>query len=99
MRIAVVSTNNKEVNGSFGQSDRFLIYEKKKDGLFLVGERFSEPMVVDYPDREMCDWIADIIQDCQEVYMARICKVAERAVASRGITPVVYQGPIDKIIC
>ncbi|MBU0965822.1 MAG: hypothetical protein KKA54_05505 [Proteobacteria bacterium] len=46
----------------------------------------------------MCEWIADIIQDCQKVYMATICKAAERAIASRGITPVIYQGPIDQIV-
>ncbi|MBI5557741.1 MAG: hypothetical protein HY885_08895 [Deltaproteobacteria bacterium] len=98
MRIAVVSSDRIEVNGRFGKSKRFLIYEQKKDGLRLVGERISEPLVGDYFDREMCDWIADIIQDCQKVYMAGICKEAERAVTSRGITPVIYQGPIDRIV-
>lgn len=97
MRIAVVSSDRVEVNERFGQAERFLIYEKKKDSLQLVGERVSEPVVVDYIDQEMCDWITDIIQDCQKVYMARICNAAKKAISNRGITPVIYQGPIDQI--
>ncbi|MBI4792802.1 MAG: hypothetical protein HY789_08805 [Deltaproteobacteria bacterium] len=98
MRIAVMSSDKKEVNERFGKANRFLIYEQKNGGLQLVAERVSEPLTVDYFDLEMCDWIADIIKDCQKVYMTRISKQAERAVIRRGITPVVYQGPIDKII-
>ena len=98
MRIAVVSSDKRVVNERFGTAKRFLIYEQSSNGLQFVGERVSEPLLVDYFDREMCDWIADIIQDCQKVYMARISLAAEKAVASRGITPVIYQGPIDQII-
>ncbi len=98
MRIAVVSSNKKEVDGRFGSAERFLIYEKMKSGLHLVGERASEPMFADFFDSEMYDWVTDIIQDCQKVYMTRICKAAERSVISRGIIPVVYQGPIDRIM-
>ena len=97
MRIAIVSSDKVEVNERFGKAERFLIYEKKDDGLHLVAERVSEPVLVDYFDSEMCDWIADIIQDCQQVYMARICSEAKKAVTDRGIIPVVYQGPIDQI--
>jgi len=98
MRIAVVSSDKRVVNERFGTAERFLIYEQNSNGLQLVGERVSEPLLVDYFDREMCDWIADIIKDCQKVYMATICKAAEKVVASRGIIPVIYQGPIDQII-
>jgi len=98
MRIAVMSSDKKEVNERFGKAKRFLIYEQKNGGLQLVAERVSEPLASDFFDLEMCDWITDIIKDCQKVYMTRISKQAERAVIRRGITPVVYQGPIDKII-
>ncbi len=97
MRIAIVSSDKIEVNERFGKANRFLIYEKKDDGLHLVDERFSEPVPVDYFDFEMCDWIADIIQDCQKVYMSKICSEAKKVIIDRGITPVVYQGPIDQI--
>ena len=98
MRIAVVSSDKKVVNERFGTAKRFLIYEQTGNGLQFVGERASEPLIAGFFDRDMCEWIADIIRDCQKVYMATICKAAERAVASRGITPVIYQGPIDQII-
>jgi len=98
MRIAIVSSDKKVVNERFGTAKSFLIYEQTGSGLKFVGERVSEPFFFDFFDRDMCDWIADIIQDCQKVYMARISKAAEKAVASRGIIPVIYQGPIDQII-
>jgi hypothetical protein len=97
MRIAIVSSDKIKVDERFGEAERFLIYEKKDDGLHFVDERVSEPMVIDYFDSEMCDWVADIIQDCQKVYTARICSEVKRAIADRGIIPVVYQGPIDQI--
>ena len=97
MRIAVISNDRIKVNGRFWKTDRFLIYEKKCEGLYFVGERASEPLPSGYFDRDMCDWVADIIADCQEVYTARICKEEEMAVTSRGIVPVVYQGRIDQI--
>jgi len=98
MRIAVVSSDRKVVNERFGTAKRFLIYEQTENGLQFVGERVSEPLFAGFFDQDMCEWIADIIQDCQKVYMTTISKTAERAVASRGITPVIYQGPIDQII-
>ncbi|MFH1215679.1 MAG: NifB/NifX family molybdenum-iron cluster-binding protein [Pseudomonadota bacterium] len=97
MRIAVISNDRVEVNGRFGKADRFLIYEKNGKVLRFVGERASEPLPSGCFDRDMCDWITDIIADCQQVYMARICKEEERVVTSRGILPVVFQGRIDQI--
>lgn len=97
MKIAVVSSDKIKVNGRFGTAERFLIYEKDDEGMQLIGERLSEPFLFDFLDSDMCDWVADIIQDCQKVYISRICKAAEKAVARRGITPVLYSGPIDQI--
>jgi predicted Fe-Mo cluster-binding NifX family protein len=97
MRIAVVSTDKVRVNGRFGQAERFLIYEEKSSGLTLVDERPSEPMLDDYFDCDMLDWVADIIKDCDRVYMARICDEPAYALQQRGIKPVVYEGPIREI--
>ena len=97
MRIAVVSTDKIMVNGRFSQAERFLIYEEKPSGLTLVEERPSEPMLDDYFDCDMLDWVADIIKDCDRVYMARICDEPAYALRRRGIKPVVYEGPIKKI--
>ena len=98
MRIAIVSSDKKVVNERFGTTEKFLIYEQTGNGLQFVGERFSEPLLDDLFDQDMYDWIADIIQDCQKVYMATISRAAAKAVTSRGITPVIYQGPIEKIV-
>jgi len=45
----------------------------------------------------MLDWVADIIRDCDRVYMARICDQPARLLSSRGIMPVVYEGLIREI--
>ncbi len=97
MRIAVVSTDKVRVNGGFGQAERFLIYEQKASGLNLVDERASEPMFEDYFDCDMMDWVADIIKDCDRVYMSRICAEPAHALTRRGIKPVVYEGLIKEI--
>jgi hypothetical protein len=85
MRIAVVSSDKRVVNERFGTAKRFLIYEQSSNGLQFVGERVSEPLLVDYFDRDMCDWIADIIQDCQKVYMARRLSENSNFFSNRGI--------------
>lgn len=96
MRIAVVSTDKKRVNERFGRAERFLIYEEKANGLTLIDERMSEPLF-DSIDGDMLDWVADIIRDCERVYMARICDQPAQLLSRRGIMPVVYEGLIREI--
>ncbi len=96
MRIAVVSTDKKRVNERFGRAERFLIYEEKANGLILIDERMSEPLFDSF-DGDMLDWVADIIHDCERVYMARICDHPARLLSCRGIMPVEYEGLILEI--
>lgn len=97
MRIAVVSSDCQEVDQRFSNAERFLIFEADKGGLQLVAERCSEPLPVDFFDQDMFDWVADIIKDCERVYMARIKEKPAKALKKRGIIPVIYQGPIQAI--
>lgn len=97
MRIAVVSSDKVQVDERFSQADRFLIYEQDKAGLTFIGERASEPMPYGVFDRDMLEWVADIIDDCDKVFMARIQDLPARVLSNRGIIPVVYEGPIAEI--
>jgi predicted Fe-Mo cluster-binding NifX family protein len=97
MRIAVVSSDRVLVDERFTQADRFLIYEKEKTGLRFIGERVSEPLPFGIYDRDMLEWVADIIDDCDMVFMAQIQKEPAQVLSDRGIIPVIYKGPIADI--
>ncbi len=97
MRIAVVSSDRVKVDEKFSHADRFLIYEQDKKGLKFIDERVSEPLPYGVFDRDMLEWVADIIDDCDKVFMARIQEAPARVLSDRGITPVVYEGPIADI--
>ena len=97
MRIAVVSSDYQEVDLRFSHAERFLIFDSCGEDLQLVEERYSEPLPVDFFDQEMFDWVADIIKDCDRVYMARIKDKPAFALKERGILPIIYQGPIKAI--
>ncbi len=101
MRIAVVSSDRKNVDERFGRAQRFLIFDENKEDLHYVGERQSEPLIFADSsgfDREMFTWIADIIQDCDLVVSSAICAQPARELRRRGIVPVEYQGPITSLL-
>lgn len=94
MKIAVVSTDNVQVDDWFSNATRFLIYEITLDGVDFVDERGSEPLPRDFFDIGMMDCVVDIISDCERVYLANIKEKPAKALKNRGILPVVYSGPI-----
>ncbi len=101
MRIAVVSHDRKNVDHRFGRAQRFLIFDENKENLHYVGERQSEPLLFADSggfDREMFNWIADIIQDCDLVVSTGICSRPARELRRRGIVPVEYQGSINSLL-
>lgn len=101
-RIAVVSTDKKNVNEHFGKAKRFLIYDLS-DGMELVDERDTETLSINDPDHEFdkdkFNRISSIIGDCKKVYITRIGEVPAAKLREQAIEPVVYNGPIDKIPC
>ncbi len=94
MKIAVVSTDKVEVDDWFSNATRFLIYEIDQDGATFIDERDSEPLPTSFFDIGMLNCVADIISDCERVYLANIKKKPALAIKRRGILPVVYSGPI-----
>ena len=102
MRIAIVSNDKKNVNERFGKANRFLIYEEAAgEKAHFVGERQSEPLIFAEKagfDREMFNWIADIIQDCDLVVSTAICKKPAKELRRRGIEPVEFAGSIADLL-
>ncbi len=97
MKIAVVSTDNVQVDDWFSNATRFLIYEVDPDGVTFIDERGSEPLPDHFFDAEMANCVADIISDCERVYLANIKKKPAMILKKRGILPVVYSGLIVDI--
>lgn len=97
MRIAVVSNDTVRVDDWFANARRFLIYEMEGAHPSFVDERSSEPLPQDFFDREMMDWVADIISDCDFVYSAHIMEKPANFLKKKGILHVEYHGPIADI--
>lgn len=103
MRIAIVSTNGRDVNEHFGKANRFLIYELGEAGLVPIEERAVEPLstgdLAHAFDSLKFDEIVRAIGDCQRVYVTKIGPRPSVELDGAGITAVVYNGPISEIRC
>ncbi len=94
MKVAVVSTDKVQVDDWFSNATRFLIYEIDPYGPTFIAERYSEPLPATFFDSGMLNYVADIISDCERVYLANIKNKPAQALKRRGILPVIYSGPI-----
>lgn len=101
MRIAVVSTDGKNVDEHFGRAERFLVYDLLPGGPEFVGERRSPTLSTGDRnhsfDAERFQATADALADCRQVYVTRIGDKPAEELVGRGIEPKVYQGPIARI--
>ena len=104
MRIAVASTNGKEVDLHFGKTTKFMVFEvfEKQDGeLVPIGERECARLSVEdknHPfDKERFEAVYSAIRDCERVYVTRIGERPEKELKDRGIEAVIYSGPISGI--
>ena len=97
MKVAVVSTDNVQVDDWFSNATRFLIYEIDQEGATFIDERDSEPLPTNFFDTGMMNCVVDIISDCERVYLANIKEKPAMALRRRGILPVIYSGPIIEI--
>ncbi len=101
MRIAVVSTDGRNVDEHFGRAERFLVYDLLPGGPEFIEERMSPPLSVGDRnhsfDAERFQATADVLADCRQVYVTRIGEKPTEELVSRGIQPKVYQGPIAQI--
>ena len=100
LRIAVVSTDGKNVDDHFGKAVRFLIYDLN-DKVAFVEDRPTEKYSVGDPDHDFdpvkFDKVTGVIKDCAKIYITRIGEVPEAELKKIGIEPVIYSGPINNI--
>ena len=87
MKIAVASTNGKNVDLHFGDANRFLIYEiNDGEGKFQEIREKTEIPINNHQER----WVAsiDIIEDCKAVLCSKIGKEPMIELRKLGIKPI-----------
>jgi len=84
IRVAIASNNAERMDGHFGSCLRFLVYQVSKDAIRLIGLRSTEG-ADESDDRNA--FRADLIKDCQVLYLVSIGGPAAAKVIKAGIYP------------
>ena len=99
VRIACASNDAINVDGHFGSCSQFMIYQVSADDARLIDSRATEsPEGLDADDKNRSR--AELIQDCQVIYMASVGGPAAAKIVKLGIHPMKLPGvePITDII-
>jgi len=85
IRVAVASNGGEDLDGHFGTCSRFLVYQLSADEIRLV-DAYSTADDVDAEDKNK--YRADLIRDCQVLYMVSIGGPAAAKVVRVGLHPI-----------
>lgn len=99
VRIACASDDGVNVDGHFGACKQFLIYQVAADHAHLIGIRATDsPDSADAEDKNT--FRAELLRDCQVVYMASVGGPAAAKIVKLGIHPMKLSAsvPIAEII-
>ena len=91
VRIACASNDAINVDGHFGSCNQFMIYQVSADEARLIDIRFTDsPDGLEVDDKNL--FRAELIQDCQVIYMASVGGPAAAKIIKLGIHPIKLQG-------
>ena len=100
VKVAVATTDGKHVNAHFGKAEQFSIYAVS-GGVAFIEARACEKLSTGDPkhafDPAKFDKIADLLKDCQKVYVEDIGPVPEAELKARGLEVIRCRCPIDQI--
>ena len=99
VRIACASNDAVNVDGHFGSCSQFMIYQVSARDVRLIASRGTEiPDGLDADDKNR--YRAELIKDCQVIYMASVGGPAAAKIVKLGIHPMKLTGvePIADII-
>ncbi|MEI7994452.1 MAG: nitrogen fixation protein NifX [Methylococcaceae bacterium] len=99
VRIACASNDAINVDGHFGSCSQFMIYQVSADEARLIEIRGTEiPAGIEVDDKNA--FRAELIKDCQVIYMASVGGPAAAKIVKLGIHPMKLSGTeaIDDII-
>ena len=91
IRIACASNDAINVDGHFGSCNQFMIYQVSADEARLIDIRCTDiPDGLEVDDKNL--FRAELIQDCQVIYMASVGGPAAAKIVKLGIHPIKLQG-------
>ena len=91
VRIACASNDAINVDGHFGSCNQFMIYQVSADEARLIDIRFTDsPDGLEVDDKNL--FRAELIQDCQVIYMASVGGPAAAKIVKLGIHPMKLPG-------
>jgi nitrogen fixation protein NifX len=99
VRIACASNDGINVDGHFGSCSQFLIYQVSADEARLIDVRNTDiPDDLDVEDKNV--FRAELIQDCQVLYIASVGGPAAAKIVKLGIHPIKLSAidPIKEIV-
>jgi nitrogen fixation protein NifX len=91
VRIACASNDAINVDGHFGSCRQFMIYQVSADEARLIDIRVTDiPEGLEVDDKNL--YRAELIQDCQVIYMASVGGPAAAKIVKLGIHPIKLSG-------
>lgn len=91
VRIACASNDTLNVDGHFGSCSQFMIYQVSTDEARLIDIRSADiPAGLEVDDKNV--FRAELIQDCQVLYIASVGGPAAAKIVKLGIHPIKLQG-------
>jgi nitrogen fixation protein NifX len=91
VRIACASNDAVNVDGHFGSCSQFMVYQVSADETRLIDIRSTDiPKGLEVDDKNL--YRAELIQDCQVLYMASVGGPAAAKIVKLGIHPIKLPG-------
>jgi nitrogen fixation protein NifX len=91
VRIACASNDAVNVDGHFGSCSQFMVYQVSADETRLIDIRATDiPSGLEVDDKNL--YRAELIQDCQVLYMASVGGPAAAKIVKLGIHPIKLPG-------
>ena len=91
VRIACASNDAVNVDGHFGSCSQFMVYQVSADEARLIDIRSTDiPKGLEVDDKNL--YRAELIQDCQVLYMASVGGPAAAKIVKLGIHPMKLPG-------
>jgi nitrogen fixation protein NifX len=99
IRIAVASSDGKQVNAHFGRAQCFQVYELEQGGWELREERQNLPACLGHEHSDdALERTADLIADCRGLVAQQIGCGAVDVLLSRRIMPFMLAGTVEEAL-
>ena len=99
VKIAVATSDGKQVNGHFGRAPSFHIYELEQGRWEFREERENLPACAGHEHSDdALEWTADLIADCGGVIVQQVGSGAVDVLLGRRIMPFMLEGAVEEAL-